>query len=99
MEPAPNPIVVIVGQTASGKSALGMKLAQQSFGTIAGEILCADSRTIYRELDIGTAKPSAEDRAKVPHHGLDLINLNELKVSTAAIRTMKKKGLLLASAS
>jgi len=85
VESAPNPIVVIVGQTASGKSALGMKLAQQSVGSRGGEILCADSRTIYRELDIGTAKPSAQDRAMVPHHGLDLINLNE-RYSAAAFQ-------------
>ncbi len=63
------PIIVIAGQTASGKSALAIRAALQ-FG---GEIICADSRTIYKGMDIGTAKPSAADRRVVPHHGLDLI--------------------------
>ncbi|MGI9028087.1 MAG: tRNA (adenosine(37)-N6)-dimethylallyltransferase MiaA [Candidatus Saccharimonadales bacterium] len=67
------PIIVIVGQTASGKSALAIKVAEL-FG---GEIICADSRTIYKGMDIGTAKPSAQDRQKVPHHGLDLIEPTE----------------------
>lgn len=63
-------IVVILGETASGKSALGIKIAQE----YNGEILCADSRTIYKGMDIGTAKPTAEDQKSVVHHGLDLIN-------------------------
>jgi tRNA dimethylallyltransferase len=67
------PLVVIVGPTASGKSGLAMKLAEQ-FG---GEIICADSRTVYKGMDIGTAKPSLEDQARVPHWGLDLVEPNE----------------------
>ena len=67
------PLVVIVGPTASGKSGLAMKLAEQ-FG---GEIICADSRTVYKGMDIGTAKPTAEDQARVPHWGLDLVEPNE----------------------
>lgn len=63
-----NPLVVIVGPTASGKSALAVELAEQ----YGGEIICADSRTVYKGMDIGTAKPSAEDQARVPHWGLDL---------------------------
>ena len=63
------PLVVIVGPTASGKSALAMEVAERH----NGEIICADSRTIYQEMDIGTAKPSREDRARVPHWGLDLV--------------------------
>ncbi len=66
---ATKPLVVIVGPTASGKTALAVELASR-FG---GEIICADSRTIYSEMDIGTAKPSAEDQAKVKHWGLDLV--------------------------
>lgn len=62
------PLVVIVGETASGKSALAMYLAEK-FG---GELVCADSWTVYRGFDIGTAKPTAEDRARVPHHLLDV---------------------------
>lgn len=70
MEP---PLVVIVGPTASGKSALALKLAEK-FG---GEIICADSRTVYKGMDIGTAKPSLADQARVPHWGLDLVEPNE----------------------
>jgi tRNA dimethylallyltransferase len=67
------PLIVIVGPTASGKSALAIELAEQ-FG---GEIICADSRTVYKGMDIGTAKPSAEDRARVLHWGLDLVEPGE----------------------
>jgi tRNA dimethylallyltransferase len=63
------PLVVILGPTASGKSALAFEVARH----YKGEIICADSRTIYKGMDIGTAKPSAEERARVPHHMLDVI--------------------------
>lgn len=63
------PLIVITGPTASGKSGIAIELAQQ----YDGEIICADSRTIYRHMDIGTAKPSRADQARVPHWGLDLI--------------------------
>ena len=62
------PLVVVAGETASGKSALAMDLAVQ----FDGEIICADSWTVYRGFDIGTAKPTAQDRAEVPHHLLDV---------------------------
>lgn len=61
--------VAIIGPTASGKSELAMQVAKQC----QGEIICADSRTIYRGMDIGTAKPTIDDQAKVPHHCLDLL--------------------------
>jgi tRNA dimethylallyltransferase len=57
-----------VGETASGKSALALDLAKR----FDGELICADSWTVYRGFDIGTAKPTAEDRAIVPHHLLDV---------------------------
>ena len=60
---------MVVGETASGKSALALRLAQD----FDGEIVCADSWTVRREVDIGTAKPSAEERALVPHHLLDIV--------------------------
>lgn len=76
-EPAPEaaqqPLVVVLGPTASGKTALGIALAQR-FG---GEIVSADSRQIYRHMDIGTAKPSPADRAAIPHHLLDLVAPDE----------------------
>ncbi len=61
-------ILVIAGPTASGKSDLAIDLALQ----LAGEIVCADSLTVYRGLDIGSAKPTAEQRRRVPHHLLDI---------------------------
>src|SRR3954453_6760166 len=61
-------LVVIVGPTASGKTALSIALAQQ-FG---GEIVSCDSVAVYRGFEIGTAKPSREERGRVPHHLLDI---------------------------
>lgn len=63
------PLIVILGPTASGKTAYAIRLAQ----LIGGEVICADSRTVYRGMDIGTAKPTEPERAGVPHWGLDLI--------------------------
>jgi len=65
-----NRIIAIIGPTATGKSALAIELAL----ALNGEIVSADSRQVYRYMDIGTAKPSREDRAKVPHHLIDIIN-------------------------
>jgi tRNA dimethylallyltransferase len=62
-------VVAILGPTASGKSALALDLAQQ----LGGEILCCDSMQVYRGMDIGTAKPTPEERAAIPHHLLDLV--------------------------
>lgn len=67
------PLIVIVGPTASGKTALAIELAEQ----LDGEIICADSRTIYKYMNIGTAKPTAGERARVPHWGIDLVEPNE----------------------
>ena len=69
----PTPLVVIAGPTASGKTALAIRLAER----YDGEIICADSRTIYKGMDIGTAKPSAEEQARVPHWGLDIVEPGE----------------------
>jgi tRNA dimethylallyltransferase len=63
------PVVVIAGPTAAGKSAVAIELALR-FG---GEIVNADSMQVYRHLDIGTAKPSLAERARVPHHLLDVV--------------------------
>lgn len=61
---------VICGPTAAGKSALALALAERS----RAAIISADSRQIYRSFDIGTAKPDARERARVPHHGLDVVD-------------------------
>ncbi len=68
--PGPIPLVAIVGPTASGKSSLGVRLAH----TFSGEVLACDSTQVYRGFDIGTAKPTAEERDGVPHHLLDLVD-------------------------
>ncbi len=66
-------IIVIQGPTAAGKSALAMELA----GTFGGEIISADSMQVYRHMDIGTAKPSPEDRKRVRHHLIDIVAPDE----------------------
>ena len=67
------PLVVIVGETASGKTVLGIELAQK----FNGEIICADSRTVYRGMDIGTAKPTRDEQKAVAHHLIDIIEPNK----------------------
>lgn len=64
------PLIVIQGPTASGKTKLAIELAI----AFNGEIICADSRTIYRYMDIGTAKPTLVERSLVPHWGLDIVD-------------------------
>jgi len=65
--------IYIVGPTASGKSDLGIQIAKE----LNGEIICADSRTIYKNLDIATAKPSLNERKEVKHWCLDVVEPNE----------------------
>lgn len=67
------PLVVIGGPTASGKTALSLALAER----LGGEVISADSRQVYRGMDIGTAKVGALDRQRIPHHGLDLVDPDE----------------------
>ena len=66
-------VLCIVGPTASGKSALGMTLAKK----MHGEIICMDSMQVYRRLDIGTAKPTLQEQADIPHHLVDIREPNE----------------------
>lgn len=66
-------LVAIVGATGSGKSAIALELAQR----LGGEIVNADSRQVYLGMDIGTAKPSLADRARVPHHLYDIADPRE----------------------
>ena len=68
------PLIVVLGPTASGKSSLGITLAQH----FSGEIVSADSRQVYRSLDIGTAKVSAEERSLIPHFLLDVVELDAM---------------------
>ena len=89
------PVAAIVGPTASGKSAWALQLAQ----ALDGEIISADSRQLYRRLEIGSAKPTAADRALIPHHCLDLrdpsepISLAEyLEAARAAIADVQRRG-------
>ena len=93
----PRKLVVIVGETASGKSDLALKLAQE-FG---GEIICADSWTVRREADIGTAKPTAAAQATVPHHLLDVVGPDEdftaavfKRLAVQAIEDISNRGKL-----
>ena len=67
------PLVVIVGPTASGKSTLGVWLAQQ----LDGEVIACDSTQLYRGFDIGTAKPTTAEKCSVPHHLLDVLEGSE----------------------
>lgn len=67
------PLIVLVGPTASGKTALALRLAEE----FNGEIVSCDSVAVYREMEIGTAKPSLEERAFIPHHMIDIAWPNE----------------------
>ena len=67
------PVIVIVGPTASGKTGAAIELAKK----IGGEVISADSRAIYKYMDIGTAKPSKEEMDGVPHFGIDLVEPGE----------------------
>ena len=66
-------VIAVAGPTASGKSDLGLALARR----LDGEVICMDSMQIYRRMDIGTAKPTAQERAMVPHHMLDVADPTE----------------------
>ncbi len=91
------PLVVIVGPTASGKSALALRLARER----SGEIVSCDSLQVYRGLDIGSAKPTAAERAEVPHHLLDVADPDEAfsaaayaRLARAALRGIASRGRL-----
>ena len=69
------PCIVIVGPTGSGKTGVAIEIAKELSGR--AEIISADSRAIYKYMDIGTAKPSREEREEVVHFGLDLVEPGE----------------------
>ena len=92
--------LVLTGPTGSGKSALALDLAEE----LDAEIVSADSMTVYRRMDIGTAKPSAADRERVPHHLIDALDpwqsasvawwLNAADVACRGIRARGKRPLV-----
>jgi tRNA dimethylallyltransferase len=91
------PMVFVVGPTASGKSSLAMELARE----FDGEIICADSQTLRKHLDIGTAKPSIQDQREIKHHLLDIIepyerfSVNQFKqLAKTAIADISGRGKL-----
>jgi tRNA dimethylallyltransferase len=67
-------LIALVGPTASGKTALSIKLAKH----LGGEIVACDSRTVYKYMDIGTAKPTKAEQADVPHHLLDVVSPDQI---------------------
>ncbi len=78
MSKTATPLLVIAGATATGKTGLAIDVATRLAGEgIPAEIISADSRQVYRGLDIGTAKATVEERRGIPHHGLDLVDPDE----------------------
>ena len=89
-------MLVILGPTASGKSAVAMAVARQ----VGAELLSADSMQVYREMDVGTAKPSAAERAEVRHHLIDVVGPDEpfavarfVNLADAAISDARTRGV------
>lgn len=72
--PSTLPLIAILGPTASGKSSLAVAVAER----LGGEVIACDSTQVYRGLDIGTSKPSADERRDVPHHMIDMVSPVEL---------------------
>ncbi|GAB4574061.1 MAG: tRNA (adenosine(37)-N6)-dimethylallyltransferase MiaA [Anaerolineae bacterium] len=96
-DPGMRRLVVLLGPTAVGKTALSLELAE----TLNGEIISADSRLIYRGMDIGVAKPTPEEQARVPHHLLDIVTPDQTlslaeyqKAACAAIESVQAQGKL-----
>jgi len=94
-DPQIRPLVCLVGPTAVGKTGVAILLAE----AIGGEIINADSRQMYRHMDIGTAKASAEERRRVPHHLLDVVDPTEpfsagefARLADAAITDIRARG-------
>lgn len=90
-----NELLIIVGPTAVGKTELSLTLAEE----INAEIISADSMQVYRGMDIGTAKPSREERARVPHHLIDVADARDefsvmdyLKLAEQTIADIKSRG-------
>lgn len=90
------PIILILGPTAGGKTALSIELCKR----LNGECICADSMQVYRGMDIGTAKPTAEERLAAPHHLLDVVEPNDehfsvdtwLELAERAVADIRTRG-------
>ena len=91
-QPSPAPLpagaVLIAGPTAVGKSAVALALAEQ----MGGEIISVDSMQVYRGLDIGTAKPAAAERARIPHHLIDVCDLHQTFDAAQFVRQARQVG-------
>jgi tRNA dimethylallyltransferase len=94
-------LIALVGPTAAGKTALALALAERLRERVACEVVSADSRQIYRGMDIATAKPTAAERARLPHHLLDVVWPDESytlaqyqRDATAAIAAIHVRGRL-----
>ena len=85
----PDALVAIVGATATGKTGLAVALAAE----FCAEIVSADSRQVYRGLDIGTAKPTVDERAGAPHHVLDVVSADDASFSVAVWRNHAERAL------
>ena len=92
---AEEPLLAIVGPTASGKSEVGLAVAE----AIGAEIVSVDSMLVYRGMDVGTAKPSLAERARVPHHLIDVARPSEpfsvaryRELAEAAVRGIRARG-------
>lgn len=91
-------IILVLGPTAGGKTALAIDLANRLAG--GGECICADSMQIYRGMDIGTAKPTPDEQAQVPHHLLDIADPSDdtfsvdrwLELADQAIESIRQRG-------
>ncbi len=88
-------VVIIVGPTGVGKTELALKCA----ATFGGEIISADSMQVYRSMDIGTAKPTIDERQSIPHHLIDVVDPDEefnaalfVKLAAGIIETLTKRG-------
>nr|MBA3687082.1 AAA family ATPase [Planctomycetota bacterium] len=91
----PTPLILVVGATASGKSTLAVALAER----LGGEVVSADAMAVYRGMDIGTAKPSPSELARVPHHLLSVFEPGDrcdvarwLSLAEAAIAGIHGRG-------
>ena len=87
--------LVLAGATATGKSAVALELAD----LVSGEIISVDSMQVYRGLNVGTAKPTAADQARVPHHLIDVVDLHEsfdaarfVALAEAEVRAVQSRG-------